>query len=192
MDGRPLKYKKFRREKKIYKLLRNIPDLLEKDTQFRPLSINVGPEKGPDFVGLNKKGHLIIGEIKIGTLDRVAWKQVKTYGKKIGKMRQEELESDIYRGRNNKSLRSEYKGFLSKKAQSAFLNPSRRRIQLVLVAERFSDRVLTEINRQKMSQKLGKIVKDVKCLEVRLFKVDSNKTIVVSEIILGNKRKLAR
>jgi hypothetical protein len=192
IGGHPLKSKSFSRERKIYRLLAKIPGLLEKDTQFRPLKINVGPERGPDFIGLNKKGHLIIGEIKKGTLRRVAWKQVKTYAKKIGKMHKKELESAIYKDGNSMSLKSIYKGFLSKTAQLAFLNPSRRCVQLVLVAERFSDRVLREIHHQKIGHKLDEIVKDVKCLEVNLFKIDSNKTIVISEIILGNRRKLAK
>lgn len=192
MDGRPLKYKKFRREKKIYKLLSRIPGLMEKNSQFRFLSINIGPEKGPDFIGLNKKGHFILGEIKAGSLGYGAWGQLKTYGKKFMGMRQKELERIVYRGGIYKSLRSAYKGFLSKTAQMAFLNPARRRLQFVLVAERFSDRTLTEINFRKMGRKLRNAVKDVKCLKVCLFKADSSKTIVVSEIILGNKRKLAR
>lgn len=192
IDGRPLKHKKFSREKRIYKLLANIPGLLEKDSQFRLLSINVGPEKGPDFVGLNKRGHIILGEIKAGSLRRDAWKQLKVYGKKFGAMRKAELERVICKGGIFNSLRSAYKRFLSKTAQSAFLNPARRRIQLVLVAERFSDKTLVEINRQKMGRKLRNIVKDIKCLEVRLFKVDTSKIIAVAEIISGNKRKLAK
>src|SRR3989338_6990408 len=191
-SGEPLKQRRFTREKKIYRLLGRIPSLMEKDSQFRLLSINIGPEKGPDFIGLNKKGHLILGEVKAGSLRNDAWTQVKTYGKKYMKMRQKELEQIVSRGGTYKSLCNAYKGFLSKTAQMALLNPSRRRLQFVLVAERFSDGVLNKINSRNMGYKLRNAVKDIKCMEVCCFKIGAGKTIAVAKIILGSKRKLSR
>lgn len=189
--GEQLKQKRFRREKKIYGLLGRIPGLMEKSSQFRFLSINTGPEKGPDFIGLNKKGHLILGEIKAGPLRHEAWNQLKIYGKKFMRMRKNELERVVYRGGIYRTLRGAYKGFLSKTAQMAFLNPSRRRLQFVLVAERFSDRTLKEINSRKIGRKLHNAVKDIKCLEVCLFRIGSGKTIAVAKIVAGDRRKLS-
>jgi len=55
-----------KRETEIYTLLERYPGLFEKGTLFRLLSVNVRTEKGPDFIAVNHKGHLIIGEIKRG------------------------------------------------------------------------------------------------------------------------------
>jgi hypothetical protein len=190
-DGRQLGTKQFPREKKMYKLLAKIPGLLESKSQFRPLRINKRAEKGPDFIAINKKGHLILGELKVGTLAYVAVNQMKRYARRFIKMRQKDLEKQIDK-KEYSSLQEAYKNFLPKKARNALLNPSRRRLQLVLVAERFSDNALKEVNRLMPRGKLRKSVKDIKCLKLQLFRSNSAKAIAVGEIISGNKRRLSK
>ncbi len=135
------------REKAIYALLERTPELLEKKAQFRLLSINKGPEKGPDFVAVNKKGHLVLGEIKRGSLSIRAWGQVKTYAKRFAKMRHRELNEELSGALRGRDIRRSLPGFLGSTAWRALLNPSSRRLQLVLVAKGFSDRVLRSIAR---------------------------------------------
>src|SRR5262245_13693838 len=133
------------REAEIYGLLHGCPDLFEKGTLFRVLSINVRTEKGPDFIAVNHKGHLIIGEIKRGGMPKGGWSQAKRYAKLLGRMRESNLEqyiSDRNSGSAKKSLRQVTKGILGRTARDAFFNPSRRRVQLILVAEAFSDAIL--------------------------------------------------
>jgi len=191
ITGPVLRSQQFSREPKIYKLLNENPELLEKNSQFRLLKINKRSEKGPDFIAINKKGHLIVGEIKAGTLPSVAVKQLKGYAIRFSEMRKDELDREIS-GHKFPSLRKAYKGFLPKKAQTALLNPSRRRLQLVLVAERFSDKALKEADLQKLPNKLRKVIKDIKCLQLQLFRNNGAKVIAVGEVISGNNRRLSK
>jgi len=74
----------FGRERDIYALFEAMPEILEKPTLFRPLCINKGPEKGPDFIAVNKKGHLLIGEIKNRSFRTDGWIQAKRYASRAG------------------------------------------------------------------------------------------------------------
>jgi hypothetical protein len=184
-----------KRETEIYALLQRYPGLFEKGTLFRLLSVNVRTEKGPDFLAVNHKGHLIIGEIKRGGLPPGAWAQVKYYAKRLGRMRELELERYIANRSSEKdarTLRDLTRGFLGPTARAAFFNPSRRRVQLLLVAEDFPDVVLRNATRAKLGTRLREIVRDVKCVQVRTYRVRSRSTFGIASVVSGRGRRLRK
>jgi hypothetical protein len=154
---------------------------------YKLLSLNTGPEKGPDFVAANKRGHLVLGEIKRGSLRPDAWPQIQTYAKKFGEMRWRELDAAI-KGVTKKELQ----GFLSRTAWNAFFSPSRRKLQLVLIAEDFSDQVLRRAARKNLNARLQRVVKDVKCIQIQTFHVKGHGEIAVASGLSGRRRKLRR
>ena len=126
IDGPTPQHVRPGREAEIYGLLHGCPDLFEKNTLFKVLSINVRTEKGPDFIAVNHKGHLIIGEVKRGGMPASGWVQAKRYAKMLGRMREPELEQYIGNretGKHPQSLRGLTKGFLGPTARAAFFNP---------------------------------------------------------------------
>jgi hypothetical protein len=184
-----------KRETEIYALLHRYPGLFEKGTLFRLLSVNVRTERGPDFIAVNHKGHLIIGEIKRGVLPGTAWTQVKHYAKRLGRMREQELERYIAnRGKptNKRSLRDLTRGFLGPTARAAFFYPARRRVQLLLVAEDFSDAVLRNATRVKLGARLRALVRDVKCVQLRTYRVRSRSTFGIASVVSGRGRRLRK
>jgi hypothetical protein len=186
-----LPFQRFKRERHIYKLLDEAPGLLEKGSRFRLLRLNSRAEKGPDFIGFNKRGHLILGEIKAGSLRANAWRQVKRYAKQFAIKRRKDLEKIVDRKRFP-SLKHAYGNFLSRKAQRALLNPAKRRRQLVLVEERFSDKILARVKREKMNAQLQRYVKDVKCLAVQVYEVPGPGSVAVTEVLSGKWKKLGK
>ena len=182
----------FGREKDIYALFKAMPQVLEKPTLFRLLYMNKGPEKGPDFVAVNKKGHLLLGEIKNRSFRIDGWTQAKRYAKRFSKMREDELDIELCKVRAGTSVRRAVKGFLDPTAKRALLNPSRRKLQIVLVAERFSDKVLRRTHRKDLGAPLKSKVKDVKCIEVQTFAVPQAAKFAVAAVISGKRRKLRR
>lgn len=177
-----------KRERKIYDLLHRVPGLLEKGTQLRLLSLNTGPEKGPDFVAVNQRGHLVLGEIKKSSLRPNAWPQIKGYAKKYGKMRWKELDAK-FNITTNQLLRR----FLHRTAAwSALRSPVRRKIQLVLMAESFSDKALRAAAARNLGAGLKKKVKDVKCIEIQMYRVKGPADIVAVSVVSGRRRKLRR
>lgn len=180
-------HKPLRRERMIYKLLDKAPDLLEKGTQLKLLSLNTRHEKGPDFVGANKRGQLVLGEIKKGSLRPDAWPQIQGYATEFAQMRSRKLDEAI-----QDNAKMELRGFLSRTAWNAFFNPSRRRLQLVLIAEDFSDKILRRATKKNLWSKLQKVVKDVKCIQIQTFAVKGHGEIAVAAGLSGRRRKLRR
>ena len=181
------------REAEIYGLLNGCPDLFEKNTLFKVLSINLRTEKGPDFIAVNHKGHLIIGEVKRGGMPTGGWVQAKRYAKMLGNMRESELEQYIENraaGKRPQSLQGLTKGFLGPTARAAFFNPSRRRVQLILVAEDFSDSILRSATRARLGARLRQLVRDVKCVQVRTYRVRSRSTFGIASVVSGRSRRL--
>ena len=84
------------------------------------------------------------------------------------------------------------KGFLDPTAKRALLNPSKRRLQIILVAEGFSDKVLRSTRRDNLGSPLKSKVKDVKCIEVQTFAVPRAAKFAVAAVISGKRRKLRR
>jgi hypothetical protein len=195
VDGPEPKVVRPKREAEIYALLERCPELFEKNTLFKVLSVNVRTEKGPDFIAVNHKGHLVIGEIKRGSMPVAGWVQAKQYAKRLGEMRERELDAYIAKrqaGQNPRPLRSMTKGFLGLTARAAFFNPSRRRVQLILVAEGFSDSLLRTATRARLGARLRKIVRDVKCVQPRTYRVRSRSTFAVASVVGGRSRRLRR
>lgn len=192
LQGKRLRCLPFHRERRIYRLFSKIPALLDRSAQFRLLALNVGPEKGPDFLGLNDRGHLVIGEIKKGTMGRGGLIQARCYAKLFLTMRQRDLDGIVAGGGCYPSIRAATKNFLSRTAQSALRNPSRRRIQIVLVAERFSDTFLRDATRDRLGRTLRRAVKDIKAVAVQLLRVAPSREIVVAEVVGGRRRRLGR
>ncbi|MBI5622996.1 MAG: hypothetical protein HY924_04370 [Elusimicrobia bacterium] len=191
MKGAQPKPVHFRREKDIYALLKNQPHILEKETQYRMLLINKGPEKGPDFIAVNRRGHLLLGEVKKGPLSLVAWRQIRRYAKRFCKMRKDDLNGVLVKagiGPLQKTLKG--KRLLSSTGWKALLNPSRRKLQLVLVAEGFSDRVLQGMSHDLLGNPLRSKVKDVKCVELRMYRVSGSTQFAIASVIAGNRRQL--
>jgi hypothetical protein len=181
------------RESEIYALLHGCPDLFEKGSLFRVLSLNVRTEKGPDFIAVNHRGHLVLGEVKRAGMSAGGWAQVKQYAKLLGKMRERELDDYISR-RNGKipkpTLRQLTKGFLGPTARDAFFNPSRRRVQLILVAETFSDSILRSATRARLGARLRRLVRDVKCVQLRTYQVRARSIFGVASVVSGRSRRL--
>jgi hypothetical protein len=195
IDGPTPKHVHPKREAEIYALLEGCPELFEKNTLFRVLSINVRTEKGPDVIAVNQKGHLIIGEVKRGGMPVGGWAQAKRYAKLLGRMRETELDQYIANRsseRHTGLLRAMTKGFLGPTARAAFFNPSRRRVQLVLVAEGFSDSVLRSATRAKLGARLREVVRDVKCVQVRTYRVRSRSTFGIASVVSGRSRRLRK
>jgi hypothetical protein len=195
IDGPEPRHVHPKREDEIYALLLRRPELLEKNTLFKVLSINVRTEKGPDFIAVNHKGHLIIGEIKRGGMPAGGWAQAKRYAKLLGRMREAELEhyiADRTAGKDTPSLRHATKGFLGPTARAAFFRPSRRRVQLLLVAEHFSDSLLRSATRAKLGARLRELVRDVKCVEIRTYRVRSRSTFGIASVVSGRSRRLRK
>jgi len=182
----------FGQEKDIYALFEAMPEVLEKPTLFRLLYINKGPEKGPDFIAVNKKGHLLLGEIKNRSFRIDGWIQAKRYAKRFAKMREDELNNELSKVGAGTSVRRAVKGFLGSTAKAALLNPSRRRLQIILVAESFSDKVLRITHRDDLGAPLKSKVKDVKCIVVQTFVVPRAAKFAVAAVISGKRRKLRR
>jgi hypothetical protein len=182
----------FWRERDIYALFAAMPEVLEKPTLFRLLSINKGPEKGPDFIAVNKKGHLLIGEIKNRSFRTDGWIQAKHYAKRFAKMREPALDTELGRAGVHAGIRKAVKGFLGSTAMRALLNPSGRRLQSILVAESFSDKVLRSTRRDDLGVPLKSKVKDVKCIVVRMFAVPRAARFAIATVITGKRRKLRR
>jgi hypothetical protein len=91
-----------------------------------------------------------------------------------------------------KSLDRAGHNLLSSTAKRALLYPSLRRLQLVLVAEAFSDRVLEEISEKRRKATIRKFVKDVKCVEMQVFEVKKKGTIATATIVAGRARRLRK
>ncbi|MCX5795095.1 MAG: hypothetical protein NTY77_06350 [Elusimicrobia bacterium] len=185
------------RERKLYALLKEHPEILEKDSHFRLLSINRRSEKGPDFIGVNNKGHMIIGEVKLRGLHQGAWDQAKSYAKRVGRMRENELDqyikSRVKAGRGEAgSLRDLTRGLLGPAARLAFFNPSHRRVQLLLVAEDFPDDVLRDADRCNLGQNLRGLVKDVKCVQVQLYQAPARSTLAITSVLSGRHRRVKK
>lgn len=181
------------RESEIYALLHGCPDLFEKGSLFRVLSLNVRTEKGPDFIAVNHRGHLVLGEVKRGGMSAGGWAQAKRYAKLLGQMRESELEGYISsrsRDKGKSTLRQLTKGFLGPTARAAFFNPSRRRVQLILVAEAFSDSILRSATRARLGARLHRLVRDVKCVQLRTYQVRSRSTFGVASVVSGRSRRL--
>ena len=191
-DGKLIKPLRVERERRMYELIRRNSELLESSSQFRLLTANKGPEKGPDFIGVNRRGQLVLGEIKAGPLRADAWRQVKGYANRFRKMRKQELERHIIHGGMYSSLDVAGRNLLSSTAKRALLNPSLRRLQLVLVAESFSDRVLEEIRKKGRKATIRRFVKDVKCVEMQVFKIRKKGTIATVTVIAGRARRLRK
>jgi hypothetical protein len=168
----------------MYGFLDRNPELLASRFHFRILSANKGPEKGPDFIGINRQGQLVLGEIKAGPLNR--GRLASNQGLR------EEVWEHVRRGGRFTSLGSAGRNLLSSKAKRALYYPSRRRLQLVLVAEMFSDQVLREIEKKGRTVSIRRFVKDVKCVEMQVFKVRAIGTIVAAAIVSGRARQLGR
>jgi len=195
IDGAKPKHVHPKREAEIYALLKGCPELLERNTLFRVLSINVRTEKGPDFIAVNRKGHLVIGEVKRGGMREGGWAQAKRYAKLLGGMREEELDQyieDRALGHDTPSLRSLTKGFLGPTARDAFFSPSRRRVQLLLVAEQFSDALLRTATRARLGARLRRLIRDVKCVEIRTYHVRSRSTFGIASVVSGRSRRLRK
>lgn len=182
-----------RYEKDIYELLHHNPDLLEDNTQWRFLGLNKGPEKGPDFIAVNRMGDLLLGEIKCPNMRREAWPQIKKYALHFSRMREAALNKAIA-GKEARSnpLKKIISGFLNKTGRSAIINPSRRKLQLVLIAENFSDDNLRLMNINTLGKMLRKSVKDVKCIEIQVYKTSERGNFVITSIVSGRRRKLRR
>ncbi|MBI4588016.1 MAG: hypothetical protein HY725_04210 [Candidatus Rokubacteria bacterium] len=181
-----------RREREIYCLLRVNPELFEKDTQFKLLYVNKRAEKGPDFVAVNRKGHLLLGEVKKGGLPTSAWSQAKRYAKRFANMREAELNIQLARSGISKKVRDLLRGFLSSTGFAALLNPSRRKLHLVFVAEAFSDRILRATTRDSLGRVLRSKVKDVKCVELRTYRVPRAATLAIASVVGGRRRRFRR
>jgi len=182
----------FGQERDIYALFEAMPEVLEKPTLFRPLCINKGPEKGPDFIAVNKKGHLLIGEVKNRSFRTDGWIQAKRYAKRFAEMREAELNTELRRAGMHVGIRKAVKGFLGSTAKRALLNPSRRRLQIILVAESFSDKILHSTRRDDLGAPLKSKVKDVKCIVVRMYAVPRAARFAIATVISGKRRKLRR
>ena len=192
LDGSRAKRIRPKREPELYRLLRRKPEILDKDTQVRMLYVNRGPEKGPDFLAVNKQGDLLLGEVKRGALPRGAWFQAKQYAKRFAKMPEAAIDAELKKVRIHKGIRRAMRGFLGSTALRALLNPSRRKIQLVFVAEHFADRTLQVANRGALGAILRAAVKDVKCVELRVYRVPRTRTVAVASVIGGRRRRLRR
>ena len=70
------------------------------------------------------------------------------------------------------------------------LNPSRRKLQLVFVAEHFSDRVLRATTRAGLGSILRTSVTDIKCIELRTYRVPRKATLAVASVVAGRHRRL--
>lgn len=192
IDGPEPKRVRPSREAEIYALLHRHPELFEKGTLFRLLSVNVQTEKGPDFLAVNRKGHLIIGEIKRGGLHLGALAQAKYYAKRLGRMREAELNNYLARRADTRFLRDLTRGFLGPTARAAFFNPSRRKVQLLLVAEDFPDLVLRNATRSKLGKRLREFVKDIKCVQIRTYRVRARSTLAIASVVSGWRRRLRK
>lgn len=195
IEGPAPRHVRPRREAEIYALLQGCPELFEKNTLFKVLSVNVRTEKGPDFIAVNHKGHLIVGEVKRGGMPAGGWAQAKRYAKLLGRMREADLDQYIAKRADSKhvpQLRGVTKGFLGPTARAAFFNPSRRRVQLLLVAETFSDSLLRSATRARLGARLRELVRDVKCIQVRTYRVRSQSTFGIASVVSGRSRRLRR
>jgi len=121
------------------------------------LCLNKGPEKGPDFIAVNQKGHLLLGEIKRGPMSAVAWHQAKEYARRFGELRKDQLGASLNKAGLSRPLKEAIRGFLGGTAKRALLNPSRRKLQLVLVAESFSDQMLRIASLDNLGSTLKKL-----------------------------------
>jgi len=107
-------------------------------------------------------------------------------------MREDELDTELHRAGTITGIRKAVKGFLGSTATRALINPSRRRLQIVLVAESFSDKVLRRTRRDDLGVPLKSKVKDVKCIAVHMFLVPRASKFAIATIISGKRRKLRR
>lgn len=180
-----------RRERDIYALLRKRPELFDKDTQLHVLYVNRGPEKGPDFIAVNKRGHLLLGEVKLRGLPVGAWAQAKQYAKRFAKMRERAIDAELAKA-GVPRLRETLRGFLGPTAFQALLNPTRCKLQLVFVAEHFSDGVLRTMTRPALGSILRASVTDIKCIELRTYRVPRKTTLAVASVVAGRHRRLRR
>jgi hypothetical protein len=107
-------------------------------------------------------------------------------------MREAELDIELCRTGTITGIRKAVKGFLGLTALQALLNPSRRKLQIVLVAESFSDKVLRSTHRDDLGAPLKSKVKDVKCIAVQTFFVPRAAKFAIATVISGKRRKLRR
>jgi hypothetical protein len=191
VEGAKAKRIRPKRERELYTLLRRCPELFDKETQFRVLYVNEGPEKGPDFVAVNKRGHLLLGEVKRGGLPVAAWSQAKAHAKRFAKMREAALNAELAKA-GVQELRRELRGFLGSTEFNALLNPSRRKLQLVFVAEAFSDDVLRRTKRAALGSILRAKVTDVKCIEIHTYRVPARATLAIASAVAGAHRRVRR
>jgi len=192
IDGHKPKRMTPKRERQIYRLLNDVTGILDKDTLVKVLSVNEGPEKGPDFLAVNKKGHLLLGEVKRGGLPSSAWAQAKQYAKRFAKLREKQLDEELAKAGKRGRIRMALKGFLNERARRAFLNPSRRKLQLVFVAEHFGDHILRRATHATLGAGLRARVTDVKCVELRTYRVHGGGSFAVASVVGGRRRRLRR
>jgi len=151
--------------------------------------MNRGPEKGADFVAVNKKGHLLLGEVKRGALSVSAWAQAKQYAKRFAKMREHAIDAEPAKARVS-GLPETLRAFLGSTAFQALLNPARRKVQLVFVAEYFSGRVLQATTRAALGPILRKRVSGIKFIELPTYGVPRKATLAVASVVAGSHRRL--